>query len=226
MNPFVQNHLSNHRGFNPSPNSLLVLLNLSRVHLKDRLEDDCCIPVSQLKGVSLSDQSEKRIGGYHQGNKSSPNISSPSHQVHVSVSAAEGSWFSTWNCRSAGKLLVALLNSINLLIGTTEETKYEENKRRGWAKLIERDPFTGSPAILISSPEKQIGTSKLLLKNSFSTLPLPLSRSLLGVRGWKIPVRCWQWGHYYDKHLHFIYWSAGDWLASSSTALARVPRSD
>lgn len=110
-------------------------------------------------------------------------------------------------------------NSINLLTGTTGETKYDENKRGSWAKLIGRDPFTGWPAILISSPEKQIGTSKLLLKNSFSTQLLLLSQSLPGVRGWKIPGWCWQWRHYYDKHLHFIYWSVGGRLVSSSTAL-------
>lgn len=69
---------------------------------------------------------------------------------------------------------MALLIQLTYSVELPKETKYDENKRNDWAKLIELDPFTGSIAILITNLEKQIGTSKLVLKNSFSTMLLLL----------------------------------------------------
>lgn len=75
---------------NPGSNTLPLLLSLPSACPGIWLEKERC----QMKGAALSEQSESRTGGYCHGNKSSPDISSPPHQVPVSVSAAGGSRFS------------------------------------------------------------------------------------------------------------------------------------
>lgn len=128
ISSFLQIHFSNRCTRNPSSNAPIMLLNLICVCPRSRLENNR----GRMKGVWLSNPFEKRIGGYRQGKKSSLDISSPSQQVHISVSAAEGSRFPTWNRRSTGKLLVALLIQLTYSLELPE--KLNMTRTRGEAR--------------------------------------------------------------------------------------------